>query len=204
MKQRNKVLLFAAMLISGSCLMSQAQGLSGFLKKAQTAVEAVEKITKTDDNNKNTQKSSNGSTVTLPSGVTMFNPVAGQVDIDLVGVYVKPISENYGDAYVVLKVNPLIPETKIDFGSNAEYTMVAVGESGSLYKTSGAGIYPYDVIEGVPVAIKLKQNETVFKNVKRSDTMFAQMKVGIFIDYNHKGLITFKNVPLLWDQEPEM
>lgn len=199
-----KTILLAAAVALLPAVNADAQSLGGLLKKAQKTVEKVEKIlTPTTTTQQPAKKASQGSAVTLANGVTMVNPLADMVDIELVGVYTNPVSENFANAYVVLKVNPLIPESKISFGSNSEFTMVAAGESGTLYKTGGAGIYPYDVVEGMPVMITMDKKDQTFQNVKRSEEMFSVLKVGVFIDYAHKGLVTFKNVPILWDQHPE-
>lgn len=60
-----------------------------------------------------------------------------------------------------------------------------------------------DVTEGIFVKVKVDDPQQQFKDVKKSVKEFQLIKMSVYIDPQHRGAITFKNVPVLWDVEPE-
>lgn len=170
-----------------------AQGLGGLLKKAKKAVETVTEVTGT---------ATGLQTVDIPGGGTIQNPIAADIDIVPVGLYGVSTSENYGYAYLVLKVKMNLNKTKVNFGTVKSEWALAIDENGDVHKIDAGGSYPYDVVEGSYVNIRLDYKDIVFPDVKKSAKVMQQVKMGVFIDANHWGVLTMKNVPIQWDVEP--
>ncbi|MDT3388747.1 MAG: hypothetical protein LIR46_13460 [Bacteroidota bacterium] len=139
--------------------------------------------------------------VTLPGGGTMQNPVASVADVQLVGVFGKSTSTNYGEVYLVLKVKMIANKTNISIGGNSDLPPIMIDQAGNSYKMP-LGWYDYDVVEGVYVTLVLNEHAT-FKDVRKSAVVLQQVRIGIIVDSDNRGLLTFKNVPVLWDVDPE-
>lgn len=89
-----------AMLTMGT-IQAPAQGLGGLLKKGEKALEKVNNaLGGTTKNNKQDTKTATlqtrGSDIALPNGGSLRNPIPQIVDLQLVGVYGKSTSLNYG------------------------------------------------------------------------------------------------------------
>lgn len=170
-----------------------AQGLGGFLKKAKTTVEQVTSILPT----------SAGTPVVLPNGAQVINPISDAIEIIPVGLYGVSTSENFGEVYLVVQVEVKRNVPNILLGCVRNDKMVALGTSGTLYNIDSSGGYRFDVIEGMPVTLKLDTKELRFLDVKKSDAAMSQVKLGVLVDNDHLGVVTFKNLPILWDQTPQ-
>lgn len=173
--------------------------LGGLLKKVKKGVESVTKATGVSADAK-----AAGTEVAIPSGGTMINPFAEAMDVELVGCYGKSTSENYGTAYLVLKVKMKLNKTSVLLSGN-EYgnKTMAVDADGNAYQTSAMGGTRRDVTEGIFVKVKIDDPQQQFADVKKSVKEFQLVKLSVYIDPQHRGAITFKNVPVLWDVEPE-
>ncbi len=173
--------------------------LGGLLKKVKKGVESVTKATGVSADAKAV-----GTEVAIPSGGTMINPFAEAMDVELVGCYGKSTSENYGTAYLVLKVKMKLNKTSVllSGNENGNKTM-AVDADGNAYQTSAMGGTRRDVTEGIFVKVKIDDPQQQFADVKKSVKEFQLVKLSVYIDPQHRGAITFKNVPVLWDVEPE-
>lgn len=173
--------------------------LGGLLKKVKKGVESVTKATGVSADVK-----AAGTEVAIPSGGTMINPFAEAMDVELVGCYGKSTSENYGTAYLVLKVKMKLNKTSVllSGNENGNKTM-AVDADGNAYQTSAMGGTRHDVTEGIFVKVKIDDPQQQFADVKKSVKEFQLVKLSVYIDPQHRGAITFKNVPVLWDVEPE-
>lgn len=173
--------------------------LGGLLKKVKKGVESVTKATGVSADAK-----AAGTEVAIPSGGTMINPFAEAMDVELVGCYGKSTSENYGTAYLVLKVKMKLNKTSVllSGNENGNKTM-AVDADGNAYQTSAMGGTRRDVTEGIFVKVKIDDPQQQFADVKKSVKEFQLVKLSVYIDPQHRGAITFKNVPVLWDVEPE-
>lgn len=173
--------------------------LGGLLKKVKKGVESVTKATGVSADVK-----AAGTEVAIPSGGTMINPFAEAMDVELVGCYGKSTSENYGTAYLVLKVKMKLNKTSVllSGNENGNKTM-AVDADGNAYQTSAMGGTRRDVTEGIFVKVKIDDPQQQFADVKKSVKEFQLVKLSVYIDPQHRGAITFKNVPVLWDVEPE-
>lgn len=171
----------------------------GLLKKVKKGVESVTKATGVSAGTK-----AAGTEVAIPSGGTMINPFAEAMDVELVGCYGKSTSENYGTAYLVLKVKMKLNKTSVllSGNENGNKTM-AVDADGNAYQTSAMGGTRRDVTEGIFVKVKIDDPQQQFADVKKSVKEFQLVKLSVYIDPQHRGAITFKNVPVLWDVEPE-
>lgn len=194
-----RVLLTLTVILGLAATPANAQGLGGLLKKAKKVLDKVTNTTSTTTSGSNAAISK-GATVELPNGGTLQNPLSQLCDIQLVGVYGKSTSLNYGTVYLVLKVKMIANESKLRIGSNVSYQAMLVDGEGNTSKLS-AGWYDWDVTEGIYVKLKLDKYQ--FPDVRKTATVAQVLSIGISTDYNHTGLLTLRNVPIQWDVEPE-
>ena len=194
-----------AMLTMGT-MQAQAQGLGGLLKKGKKALEKVNSaLGGTTENNKQDTKTAilktGGSDIVLPNGGSLRNPIPQVVDLQLVGVYGKSTSLNYGTVQLVFKVKMIANKSSIRFGVNSNFPGLMIDQDGNTYKTQEtAGWYDYPVTEGV--YMKLPVTKTLFVDVKKSAKTVQQLQIGISASYDETGLIILRNIPIQWDVEP--
>ena len=194
-----------AMLTMGT-MQAQAQGLGGLLKKGKKALEKVNSaLGGTTENNKQDSKTAilktGGSDIVLPNGGSLRNPIPQVVDLQLVGVYGKSTSLNYGTVQLVFKVKMIANKSSIRFGVNSNFPGLMIDQDGNTYKTQEtAGWYDYPVTEGV--YMKLPVTKTLFVDVKKSAKTVQQLQIGISASYDETGLIILRNIPIQWDVEP--
>ena len=194
-----------AMLTMGT-MQAQAQGLGGLLKKGKKALEKVNSVLGgTTENNKQDTKTAimktGGSDIVLPNGGSLRNPIPQVVDVQLVGVYGKSTSLNYGTVQLVFKVKMIANKSNIRFGVNSEFPGLMIDQDGNTYKPQAtAGWSDYSVTEGV--YMKLPVTKTLFVDVKKSAKTIQQLQIGISASYDETGLIILKNIPIQWDVEP--
>lgn len=179
---------------------AQAQGLGGLLKKVKKGVETVTG-TSTSSSSQSSQTAAKGAVkgveIPVEGGGTMINPIPGVADIQLVGLYGKSTSLNYGELWLVFKVKMIANLTSISFGCNINYPAVMVDQDGNSCKPrETAGWYPYSVTEGVFMKIPLKYAS--FVDVKRSVTSVQRLQFGVSANGN-AGMIILKDVPIKWD-----
>ena len=205
MKTRNFMIVCAAMLTMGT-MQAQAQGLGGLLKKGKKALEKVNSVLGgTTENNQQDSKTAvmkpGGSDIVLPNGGSLRNPIPQVADVQLVGVYGKSTSLNYGTVQLVFKVKMIANKSSIRFGVNSEFPGLMIDQDGNAYKTeSTAGWYDYPVTEGV--YMKMPVTKTLFVDVKKSAKTIQQLQIGISASYDETGLIILRNIPIQWDVEP--
>lgn len=205
MKTRNFVMVCIAMLTIGT-VQAEAQGLGGLLKKGKKALEKINSAlgATTDDNmqdSKTATMQTRGTDIALPNGGSLRNPIPQDVDLQLVGVYGKSTSLNYGTVQLVFKVKMIANKSSVRFGVNSSYPGLMIDQDGNTYKTQdGAGWYDYPVTEGV--YMNMPVTKTWFADVKKSAKTIQQLQIGISASYEETGLIILKNVPIQWDVEP--
>lgn len=205
MKTRNFVMVCIAMLTIGT-VQAEAQGLGGLLKKGKKALEKINSAlgATTDDNmqdSKTATMQTRGTDITLPNGGSLRNPIPQDVDLQLVGVYGKSTSLNYGTVQLVFKVKMIANKSSIRFGVNSSYPGLMIDQDGNTYKTQdGAGWYDYPVTEGV--YMNMPVTKTWFVDVKKTAKTIQQLQIGISSSYDNTGLIILRNVPIQWDVEP--
>ena len=205
MKTRNFVMVCIAMLTMGT-IQAPAQGLGGLLKKGKKALEKINNaLGATTDDNKQDSKTATmqtrGTDITLPNGGSLRNPIPQDVDLQLVGVYGKSTSLNYGTVQLVCKVKMIANKSSVRFGVNSSYPGLMIDQDGNTYKTQdGAGWYDYPVTEGV--YMNMPVTKTWFADVKKSAKTIQQLQIGISSSYENTGLIILRNVPIQWDVEP--
>lgn len=197
MKRIAKIMSLAALL--AFCAMPAEAQFGNLLKKVKKTVETV---TGTPDMpaSKVMQKNQE---VAVPSGGTMENPLSSDLDIELVGAYGKSTSANYGTVYLVMKVKMILNKSNVKFGGEMNNTRtMAVDQDGNSYFTENRYVgTEVPVTEGMFVKVKL--DNVQFKDVKKSTATMQMIRVACWIDVDHKGMITFKNIPVKWDVEPE-
>lgn len=205
MKTRNFVMVCIAMLTIGT-VQAEAQGLGGLLKKGKKALEKINSAlgTTTDDNmqdSKTATMQTRGTDIALPNGGSLRNPIPQDVDLQLVGVYGKSTSLNYGTVQLVFKVKMIANKSSVRFGVNSSYPGLMIDQDGNTYKTQdGAGWYDYPVTEGV--YMNMPVTKTWFVDVKKTAKTIQQLQIGISSSYDNTGLIILRNVPIQWDVEP--
>ena len=205
MKTRNFVMVCIAMLTIGT-VQAEAQGLGGLLKKGKKALEKINSaLGATTDGNMQDSKTATmqtrGTDITLPNGGSLRNPIPQDVDLQLVGVYGKSTSLNYGTVQLVFKVKMIANKSSVRFGVNSSYPGLMIDQDGNTYKTQdGAGWYDYPVTEGV--YMNMPVTKTWFVDVKKTAKTIQQLQIGISSSYENTGLIILRNVPIQWDVEP--
>ena len=205
MKTRNFVMVCIAMLTMGT-IQVPAQGLGGLLKKGKRALEKINNaLGATTDDNKQDSKTATmqtrGTDITLPNGGSLRNPIPQDVDLQLVGVYGKSTSLNYGTVQLVFKVKMIANKSSVRFGVNSSFPGLMIDQDGNTYKTqNGAGWYDYPVTEGV--YMNMPVTKTWFADVKKTAKTIQQLQIGISSSYENTGLIILRNVPIQWHAEP--
>lgn len=198
-KNLAKTLLLAAVL-AFSGIPASAQGLSGLYNKVKKTSEKV--LSKPSTSSK-PMKATAVTGVALDNGITISNPLAEAMEIVPMGLYGVSTSENFGNCYLVIKVKMLLPESKTNFGSVGSERMIAVDTNGKTYTVDAGGAYPHETPEGIMVNVVMNENDLMFEGVKKSVTEMQMVKFGVYVDYNTKGYVTLRNVPIFWDQAPE-
>ena len=199
-KNLAKTLLLAAVL-AFSGIPASAQGLSGLFNKVKKTSQKVEKVLTTRD--QNAQKATAVTGITLDNGIVVSNPLAEAIEIVPMGLYGVSTSENFGNCYLVIKVKMLLPESKTNFGSVGSERMIAVDTNGKTYTVDAGGAYPHETPEGIMLNVVMNENDLMFEGVKKSISEMQMVKFGVYVDYNTKGFVTLRNVPIFWDQELE-
>lgn len=195
-----KVIL-SLMLLASATTAVEAQGLGGLLKKGK---EAVGKILGAEEPDTKTATETTASTLVTSSGIGISNPVSSFVEIEPIGLYGVSTSENFGDAYLVLKVKNKTTKDRTSFGSSVQnQKMIAVDNKGKVYNIDASGTIGYDTPEGLMIQIVLDEPALRFTDIKKDVNMMQQVKFGVIQDAYHQGNVTLSNVPIFWDQLPE-
>lgn len=200
MRRKNFIYLLIAMLTAVLPASMEAQGLGNILNKGK---KALEKVTA-----KETPKVESAvaaaDAVNLENGIEVVNPISEFIEVEPVGLYGVSKSENFGDAYLVLKVLLKIPKESACFGSSIKnQKMIAVDGKGKIYNIDASGCTRYDLIEGIPVVVKMDDPQMMLQDIRKDITMLPVVKFGINIDASHQDNLTLRNVPIFWDQNPE-
>lgn len=182
---------------------AEAQGIGRLLKKAKKAADTVVEVTGGKKGTTVTPAVSTVPTVAVPGGGTISNPLSAVVDIMPVGLYGVSESENFGHAYLVLKVKLKVNQSYINFGCVGNQKALAVDDAGNTYNMYSSGYTRFDAVEGIPVTIRIDSPQMVFQNVKKSATVMRRVKLGVFVDMNHQGEITLSDMPIQWGVEPQ-
>lgn len=205
MKKKLITLVIIAMAAVLMPFKSHAQGLGGLLKKGKETLEKISQASGTTSTTNAAQSSSvkeKGAAMKFDNGIEMLNPMSEYMDVTPIGLYGVPTSENYGNVYLVVKVMMKEPANWAGFGGVGNDKMVAVDANGKVY-TGASGTLNFDTPEGIPVQVIMNQPQLMFEGVKKNITEMPMVKFGIFIDANHKGMLTLKNVPINWDESLE-
>ena len=205
MKKKLITLVIIAMASAFMPFNSDAQGLGGLLKKGKEALEKVSKATTPASTPAQTGSSTaKGVSTVFENGMELINPMAEMIEVTPIGLYGVSKSENYGDAYLVLKVLMKEPKNRANFGGSINNErMIAVDANGKVYNTGENGSWQYDTPEGIPVQVVIDRPGLMFQDIKKNVEVMPMVKFGILIDAYHKGNLTIKNVPIFWDESPE-
>ena len=200
-----KILFCIALALGCSALATpaQAQGLGGLLKKAKNVAEKGTKVADAllgDDSKKGAGKA----TYVTTNGISVFNPIVKSVFVEPVGLYGIPTSETKGNLYLVLRVTNKEDAQSLLIGSSIENKkMLASDNKGKIYNIDSSGAQRYDAPQDMTVQIVMEEPAMMFTNVSTDLEVMPMVSVGVSIDANHKGNLTFTNVPIYWNEEPE-
>lgn len=137
-------------------------------------------------------------------GGMVENPFKDVVDIDLIGAYGESTSLNYGKVYLVFKVKMIANKTTMGIGGWHDGAATSgVDQDGNMYKQDRMASCQFDVTEGVYVKLKMDGQDAWLCDVKKTAKTLQVLRVSVYVDPSNRGFVTFKDVPILWDQKPE-
>ncbi|MDE6017313.1 MAG: hypothetical protein K2G85_00695 [Muribaculaceae bacterium] len=208
MRKNNPFLLISVILILSSVFTeANAQGLGGLLKKAKSTVEKIDKTVSKNSNATESQApvSQDNNFIGIPgTEISVMNPIARYIDVVPVGLFAYSENENFGKAYLVLRVTNFTEKESVFFGSSVQNKkMLAVDPLGNVLNVDAGGGYRMDCPSDITVNVVLDQPALHFENVARNIAVMPMVKIGVNIDASRQGNLTFKNVPVFWDQSPE-
>lgn len=133
----------------------------------------------------------------------VINPLANVVAIEVVGVYGRSTSENYGNIYAVLKVKMLKNQSSVLIGGKYGSTETqSLDADGNIYKTVGSLAERYNTIEGQVVKVVLNE-DLEFKDVPKAVATMPMMRYAIRLQDYTTDILTLQNMPIQWDVVPE-
>ena len=154
MKTRNFVMVCIAMLTIGT-VQAEAQGLGRLAEEKgkkhwRRSTVHLEQRPTTTCKTRRLQPCRHVAPIShYPMAAHWRNPIPQDVDLQLVGVYGKSTSLNYGTVQLVFKVKMIANKSSVRFGVNSSYPGLMIDQDGNTYKTQdGAGWYDYPVTEG--------------------------------------------------------
>ena len=182
---------------------ADAQGIGGLLKKGKQTVENGKKVVDTlkgQTSNDETQAAAG----IIVNGIEVMNPISTSIEVEPVGLYGVSRTDTKGDAYLVMKVKNKTRKESALFGSSINnQKMMATDDNGNVYNIDSSGAMRYDTPEDMVVKIVMSEPAMMFMDVKKSLSVMPVVKVGVNLDATTKGNLTFKNVPIYWDVDPE-
>lgn len=192
--KKNKSVILSIAFLSICSMPIHAQGLGGFLKKAQKFLETPATSTTSSASQKTIATSSTEEPIA--SGGTLINPMKDKVHVELVGAYGKSTSENYGEVSLVLKIKMIANKNEMRIGCNANWPAMLIDDDGNVSKVRTEGWYDYSVTEGIFMKVPLKDEQT-FTNVRKSCKVIQKAQIALSVDGT--GMLVLKNVPVQWD-----
>lgn len=203
MKKTMLKLFVTAALCAAFTLPANAQ-LGNILKKGKQIIEKTSKAAGAKTNETSVAIAAlTAKEIEQPCGGTMINPFNKHAEIELLGAYGKSTSENYGYVYLVFRVKMLDNKGEIYFrGAFDGKDAMAIDMDGNAYKmayTMGKG---YDVEEGTAIKVVCDHERNRYVDVRKSVSIMQKMTIGVYINGGDSGMLTMKNVPIKWDEEP--
>lgn len=174
-----------------------AQNFGELLKQAIEKLGALSSKKSVAPDNNNLMK-------TQIPGVSVVNPLARFINVDPVGLFAYSENDYFGKAFLVLRVTNFTEKESVCFGSGIQNKkMIAVDPSGNVLNVDASGGYRLDCPTDITVNITLDQEALQFENVARNIAFMPMVTLGINIDAYRQGNLTFKNVPVFWDELPQ-
>lgn len=153
---------------------------------------------------KSATTNNNNLVVTQVPGVSVINPIARFINVEPIGLFAYSENEFFGKAYLVLRVTNFTEKESVCFGSGIQNKkMVAVDPSGNILNVDASGGYRLDCPTNITVNIVLDQEALQFENVARNIAFMPKVTLGINIDAYRQGNLTFKSIPVFWDELPQ-
>lgn len=194
--KKNKSIILGIAFLSMCSTPMQAQGLGGFLKKAQKFLETPA-TSNTSSPSQNTIASASAEEP-IATGGTLVNPMRDKVHVELVGAYGKSTSENYGEVSLVFKIKMIANKNEIRIGCNSNWPAMLIDDDGNASKVRYEGWYFYPVTEGILMKVPLKDEQT-FIDVRKSCKVIQKAQIALNIENQGTGMLVLKNVPVQWD-----
>lgn len=186
------MLAFGAMLAFGTPANAQ------FGKLLDKVGKAVDKASKAVD-----QASQTVDEVTGANQPKVINPLSNVFTVEVVGVYGRSTSENYGNVYAILKIKMLKNQKSLLIGGKYGSTETqALDGDGNIYKTVGSLAERYNMIEGNVVKVSLGE-KLEFKDVAKKNATLPVIRYAVRCEDYTTELLTLQNMPIQWDVEPE-
>lgn len=133
----------------------------------------------------------------------LTNPMQDVFAVELVGVYGRSTSENYGNVYAVLKVKMLKNQKSLLIGGKYGSTETqALDADGNIYKTVGSLAERYNMIEGNVVKVVLGE-DLEFKDVPKKNATLPAIRYAVRCEDYKTDILTIANAPIQWDVQPE-
>ena len=133
----------------------------------------------------------------------LINPLSNVFTAEVVGVYGRSTSENYGNIYAVLKVKMLKNQQSVSFGGKyGSKETQALDADGNFYKTVGSLAERYNTVEGMVVKVSLGDN-LEFKDVPKKVTVMPSMRYAVRLQDYTTEVMVLQNMPIQWDVQPD-
>lgn len=193
-----------AMMAAFAPFSGSAQSLGDIVKQGTKVAETIFGKKDAPAKEKDSEAPQKAKSEVTNSGIEVFNPISSSIVVEPIGLYGVSTSETRGNAYLVMKVTNKEPKESVLIGSSIENKkMIAVDAEGNVYNIDAGGAQRYDAVQDIPVKVIMREPAMMFQNVDKNITVMPVVKVGVLIDAYHKGNLTFKNVPVYWDEEYE-
>ena len=133
------------------------------------------------------------------SSIVGVNPCKDFWRIDDISAYGTRTSTNYGKVYLVIKAEALkpLPSGKVSLGGDNTYAVI----NGEMMKPKYQIVAQFEMPEGIPMTINTKEKSGLYiENVPCTAETIQAYNIKIFFDYDNKGTVTWKNIPIQWDE----
>lgn len=196
----NKKVFCSLLVIMASLCIASEVGAQNFGNLLKQAIEKLGALS----SKKSVAPDNNNLIMTGIPGVTVINPLARFINVEPIGLFAYSENEFFGKAYLVLRVTNFTEKESVCFGSGIQNKkMVAVDPSGNILNVDASGGYRLDCPTNITVNIVLDQEALQFENVARNIAFMPKVTLGINIDAYRQGNLTFKSIPVFWDELPQ-
>lgn len=196
----NKTRFISLLLVMATLCLAPEVGAQNFGNLLKKVIEMFG----SSSSKKSETANNNSLLMTQVPGASVINPLVRFINVEPVGLFAYSENELFGKAYLVLRVTNFTEKESVYFGSGIQNKkMVAVDPSGNVLNVDASGGYRLDCPTDITVNITLDQEALQFEKVARNIAFMPMVTLGINIDASRQGNLTFKNVPVFWDEIPQ-